>query len=119
MNSLFNSIMITHIAFYDKAFDKLSIFPSGANIEFLMKLFYGGSPTLIRTQQRIDDVKWIDIKVSGYWIFNYETEEKISISFQKLIDETKYDMLHVFYFQQSMDKYDNEGEWDYKTYVDW
>ena len=37
MNSLFNSIMITHIAFYDKAFDKLSIFPSGANIEFLMK----------------------------------------------------------------------------------
>ena len=35
-----------------------------------------------------------------------------------MLDETKYDMLHVFYFQQSMDKYDNEGEWDYKTYVD-
>lgn len=137
MNSLFNSVMIAHIAFYDKAFDRLSIFPSGANIEFLMKLFYGGSPTLIRTQQRIDDVKWIDIKVSGYWIFNlsrpdesdsiveewkkyqyYETEEKISISFQELVDETNYNMLHVFYFQQSMDKYDKEGEWDYKTYVD-
>ncbi len=137
LNSLFNSIMITHIAFYYKKFNKLSVFPSGANIEFLMKLFYGGSPNLIRTQQRNDDVKWVDIKVSGYWIFNlsrpyesesiveewkkykyYETEEKISINFQKLIGETKYNMLHVFYYQQSMDKYDNEETWDYKTYVD-
>jgi len=70
MNSLFNSIMITHIVFYNKAFNKLSVFPSGANIEFLMKLFYGGSSILIRTNQRINDIKWIDIKVSGYWIFN-------------------------------------------------
>ena len=136
MNSLFNSIMVTHLAFYDKTFDKLSIFPSGANIEFLMKLFYGSSPILIRTQQRIDDVKWVDINVSGYWIFNlsrpydseriveewrkyqyYETEEKISINYQELIDATQYDILHVFYFQQNKDKYDNE-EWDYKNYVD-
>ena len=137
MNSLFNSIMITHIVFYNKAFNKLSVFPSGANIEFLMKLFYGGSPILIRTNQRINDIKWIDIKVSGYWIFNlsqpyeignivedwkkykyYETEEKILIDSQELIGVTNYDMLHVFYFQQSMDNYDNKKEWDYKTYVD-
>ncbi|MEY8412399.1 P-loop NTPase fold protein [Lachnospiraceae bacterium 62-26] len=137
MNSLFNSIMITHIVFYNKAFNKLSVFPSGANIEFLMKLFYGGSSILIRTNQRINDIKWIDIKVSGYWIFNlsqpyeignivedwkkykyYETEEKILIDSQELIGVTNYDMLHVFYFQQSMDNYDNKEEWDYKTYVD-
>lgn len=143
MNSLFNSIMITHIAFYDKVFDKLSVFPTGANIEFLMKLFYGGVPTLIRTKQRIDDIKWIDMKVSGYWIFNlskpyeigniveewkkyeyYETEEKILTNFQELIGATKYDMFHVFYFQHCLDKYDNDKhdnkeDWDYKTYVDY
>ena len=136
MNSLFNSIMITHCAFYSKKLDCLGEFSTGANIEFLMRLFYEDSPMLVRLKQKTEDIKWIDITISGYWILNlsfpqtitntveawkrykyYNTEEEICKNRQNLMKMSEYNMLHIFYFQKNVDV-QNKEEWDYKSYID-
>ena len=75
MNSLFNSVMITHWGFYNGNISSLGEFPTGGNIEFLMQLFYGTSIELIRMNNTNEDIKWIDINISGYWILNLSIPE--------------------------------------------
>lgn len=135
MNSLFNSIMITHLAFYRKKIDCLSAFPTGANIEFLMHLYYGEVPMLVRLKQQTNDIKWIDITISGYWIFNLSrpqntmdtvevwktykysnTEKAMYNNRQNLLGASEYNMLHILYFQKGVDRHDEE--WDYEPYID-
>lgn len=68
-----------------------------------MKLFYGGSPTLIRTQQRIDDVKWIDIKVSGYWIFNLSRPDESD----SIVEEWKN--INIMRLKKNINKFSRTG----------
>lgn len=77
LNSLFNSIIIAHRAFYNKTIEHLDMFTTGANIDFLMRLFYGESPNLIRLNRNAEEVKWIDISISGYWILNLSSPQNI------------------------------------------
>lgn len=135
MNSLFNSIMIAHLAFYNKKLDCLNTFSTGANIEFLMRLFYRDSPRLVRLKQNTEDIKWIDIAISGYWILNlsfpqtitdtvevwkkykyYNTEEGICKNRQNLMKMEEYNIFHILYFQSNVD--DHNEEWNYKFYID-
>ena len=136
LNSLFNSIIIAHRAFYNKTIEHLDMFTTGANIDFLMRLFYGESPNLIRLNRNAEEVKWIDISISGYWILNLsspqnildivgawgnykycEIEEKICENRQNLMFIQEYDLLHIFYYQSSVEVRNNE-EWDYQSYID-
>ena len=40
-----------------------------------MQLFYGTSIELIRMNNTNEDIKWIDINISGYWILNLSIPE--------------------------------------------
>lgn len=136
MNSLFNSIIITHQAFYNKSIEHLDMFVTGANIDFLMRLFYRNCPELIRLNQNAEEVKWIDISISGYWILNLslpqnvlnivndfnnykynKIEEKMCENRQNLMSVQEYDLLHIFYYQSRVDIHNNE-EWDYQSHID-
>lgn len=136
LNSLFNSIIIVHRAFYNKTIERLDMFTTGANLDFLMRVFYGESPNLIRLNRNAQEVKWIDISISGYWILNlsfpknildivgawknykyYEIEEKMCENCQELMFIQEYDILHIFYYLRDVDVRNNE-EWDYKSYID-
>lgn len=136
LNSLFNSIIIAHRAFYNKAIEHLDIFTTGANIDFLMRIFYGESPNLIRLNRNAEEVKWIDISISGYWILNLsspqnildivdtwkkykycEIEEKMCENRQNLMLIQEFDLLHIFYYQSGVDIRNNE-EWNFQSYID-
>ena len=136
LNSLFNSIMVAHVAFYNKKIACLDSFRTGASIEFMMKLFGGIATNLIRTEKDKSDIKWIDITVSGYWIFNlshpqkidyvidkwktykyYATEEELCKIQLEQLDMQIFNLLHVFYRQKKVDVH-NKDEWDYRHYVD-
>lgn len=136
LNSLFNSIMITHNAFYNKKLGCLSEFPTGANIEFLARLYYGTSPRLIRVGQGMEDTKWVDVAASGYWILNLSfpsesgeiverwknykynrTEMLICKNRNNLMSTQEYNLLHIFYFQKTEDIH-QKGGWDCSSFVD-
>ncbi|MGN0151471.1 MAG: P-loop NTPase fold protein [Wujia sp.] len=136
LNSLFNSIMVTHVAFYNKKIECLDSFRTGASIEFMMKLFGENSINFIRTEKDKSDIKWIDITVSGYWIFNlsypqgiadivdewqtykyFATEEELCKIPLEQLDTQNFNMLHVLYRQKKVDIH-NKDEWDYRYYVD-
>ena len=136
LDSLFNSIMVAHVAFYNKKVDSLDSFKTGASIEFMMELFEGKSTNIIRTEKGKTDTKWIDISVSGYWIFNlsypqgiagivdewktykyFTTEEELCKTPLEQLETQNFNMLHVLYRQKKVDLH-NKDEWDYQHYVD-
>lgn len=136
LNSLFNSIMVAHAAFYNKKIDCLDSFRTGASIEFMMKLFGKTLTNIIRTEKDKSAIKWIDITVSGYWIFNlsypqgiadivdewktykyFATEEELCKVPLYQLDTENFNLLHVLYCQNEMDIH-NTVEWDYQHYVD-
>lgn len=135
MNSLFNSVMITHWGFYNGNISSLGEFPTGGNIEFLMQLFYGTSIELIRMNNTNEDIKWIDINISGYWILNLSIPENSKDIVEKwrtykynktemllcegknnLLKSQKFNLLHFFYFLKQSDP--NKEELEYKKWID-
>lgn len=135
MNSLFNSVMITHWGFYNGNISSLGEFPTGGNIEFLMQLFYGTSIDLIRMNNTNEDIKWIDINISGYWILNLSIPENSKDIVEKwrtykynktemllcegknnLLKSQKFNLLHFFYFLKQSDP--NKEELEYKKWID-
>lgn len=132
MSSLFNSIMIIHWKFYNGNICSLGEFPTGGNIDFLMQLFYGTSMDLIRMSNTNEDIKWIDINVSGYWILNlslpgnlkdivekwrtykYNKTETLLCDEDKnnLLESQEFNLLHFFYFLKQSDS--NKEELEYK-----
>lgn len=136
MNSLFNSVMLVHIAFYHNAFGYLNTFKTGANIEFLLCLFKPEShPQMIRLEQK-EDIKWVDVRVSGYWILSlscpnnisdtirewnnykfYKDEEQLCNNKEKFLEMKECNLLHLFYYQRHID--DRKEKWEgYRQYVD-
>ncbi|WMC91969.1 P-loop NTPase fold protein [Kineothrix sp. MB12-C1] len=138
MNSLFNSIVITHQAFYSNSIGELDMFVTGANIEMLMRLFGGKDnyPKLIRLNYSAEEVKWIDVSISGYWILNlslpnnivaisdawksykyYKMEEKMCEDYHSFMSAQDYDLLHILFYQKELNAKRNEA-WDCKSYID-
>lgn len=136
LNSLFNSIMVAHVAFYNKKVECLDCFKTGASIEFMMELFDGNAINVIKAEKGKTSTKWIDITVSGYWIFSmsypqgiaeivdewktyeyFDIEEELCKTPLEQLDTQNFNMLHVLYRQKKVDIH-NKDEWDYQYYVD-
>ena len=138
LNSLLNSIMIMHLGYYNNSIKSLNAYVNGADIEFLVRLFGGPIDTmnLIRKNNCAETMRWIDARISGYWILNLSVPEDIKeiseewknykyltlerrlfSNPQVLMQENDYNILHVFYYQKEIDK-DNAGEWEYRAYIE-
>lgn len=138
LNSMLNSIMIMHLGYYKNSAKELGFYVNGADIEFMIQL-YGGvvdTKNLIRLPGCNENIKWVDVSVSGYWILslsvpedikeiytiwkNYkytDLERKILDNPQCLIQEDEYNLIHVLYYQRRLDK-DSSGIWEYRTYIE-
>ena len=138
LNSLLNSIMIMHLGYYDNSIKNLNAYVNGADIEFLIHLFGGTIDTmnLIRLSGCDETVKWVDSRISGYWILNLsvpndineigeawkkykyaDLERRILKNPQCLMQENDYSLLHIFFYQRMFNQ-DNSGEWEYRTYIE-
>lgn len=131
LNSLFNSIMVVHISFYESKLSAYSLFDTGADLPFLMNLFLNDCPPLIHLNSE-DNIKWIDIRVSGCWIMNLSSEiatqtiydafyeyrytdtERKLINAADLSETDNYNLMHVFYCQ----KEDKDTQADYSSFAE-
>ena len=138
LNSLLNSIMLMHLGYYNNSIKNLNAYVNGADIEFLVRLFGGPIDTtnLIRKSDCAESMRWIDARISGYWILNlsapedikeiseewknyeyFTLERRLFSNPQVLMQENDYNILHVLYYQKEIDK-DNVGEWEYSAYIE-
>lgn len=78
LNALFNSIMITHLFYYRNAVAELDWFVNGANLAFLLRLFSFSEavPSFVRVNDSAEEIKWVDVRISGYWILNLSMPEE-------------------------------------------
>lgn len=133
MNSLFNSIMVVHQLFYKNSIAYLDYFETGANMEFLVKTFYKESFNSVRINHNAEEIKWIDISISGYWILNmsspknmtetermwkaykyYKEEEELYKDYKSFLNMKEYKFVHLLYYQRTS----NKDEWIFKLYID-
>lgn len=138
LNSLLNSIMIMHLGYYSNSTKNLNAYVNGADIEFLIHLFGGTIDTmnLIRLSRCDETVKWVDSRISGYWILNLsvpndineigeawknykysELERRELINPECIIEESDYSLMHVFFYQKRYDK-DGSREWECRPYIE-
>lgn len=77
LNSLMNSIMIVHLCYYRNSLQKLQYYENGAYLPFLLKTFNDVDllSYLIRSNDETQEVAWVDVAVSGYWILNMRRPE--------------------------------------------
>lgn len=137
LNSLLNSILIMHVAYYNNSIEKVDLYVNGASIEFLIQLLGGPIDTsnLIRVNQNSEELKWVDVSVSGFWIFNLSKPENVADIFESwrsykysnlesriikgyncLEEEPEYNFMHVLFYQKMQDK-DDFGELDRDFYI--
>jgi len=118
--SLFNSILITHVAYYSGLINELSSFRNGSYIPFCLKLSGIGydKSSYLRLSDDFNELRWIRIEISGYWILNLSEpdtkliidvrnnwreyqysglEEKICRNPSLLQKETSYELRHVLF----------------------
>ena len=138
LNSLLNSVMIMHLGYYSNSTKNLNAYVNGADIEFLIHLFGGTIDTmnLIRLSGCDENVKWVDSRISGYWILNLsvpndineigevwknykysELERRELVNPECIIEESDYNLMHVFFYQKKYDK-DGSGEWECRPYIE-
>lgn len=138
LNSLLNSVMIMHLGYYSNSTKNLNAYVNGADIEFLIHLFGGTIDTmnLIRLSGCDETVKWVDSRISGYWILNLsvpndineigevwknykysELERRELVNPECIIEESDYNLMHVFFYQKKYDK-DGSGEWECRPYIE-
>ena len=140
LNSLLNSVIISHTAYYNNSFSYLKYFENGADIDFMNDTFGESSFNLIRPDNLNKQIKWVDVRVSGYWIFNLsrpndlddifnkwnsyaylEVEKKILNNYTTLSVNDDYKWYHLLCYQKkeknqwlSFSRYlDNLKEYDY------
>lgn len=79
LNSLMNSIMIVHLCYYRNSLQKLQYYENGAYLLFLLTTFNDVDllPYLIRCNDETQDIFWVDVTVSGYWILNMRRPENV------------------------------------------
>lgn len=121
LNSLLNSILIMHLTYYNNSIEKVEFYANGADIEFLIRLFGGpiSVSKLIHINHNSGELKWIDPRISGNWIYNlsmpedlveiYESwrtykysdiESKMSKNLCGLDEENQYNFMHVLLYQK-------------------
>lgn len=129
LNALFNSIMITHLFYYRNAVAELDWFVNGANLLFLLRLFSFSEavPSFIRVNGSTEEIKWVDVRISGYWILNLsmpeegaaiceewkqyrytQLESKIVQNPLQLEPEEDCGLMHVLYCEREMEERDLE-----------
>lgn len=137
LNSLLNSILIMHLAYYNNSVEKVDLYVNGANIEFLIQLLGGSIDTsnLIRVNHNSEELKWVDVSVSGFWVFNLSKPENVANIFESwksyqyagvenrivksyscLEEETEYNFMHVLFYQKMHDK-DDFGDLGREFYI--
>lgn len=128
LNSLLNSVLVVHCGYYKNNIQTLDVYVTGVNIEFMLRLFRGplDASHLVKLASISEDAKWIDIDISGYWIFNFTLIDNLEDIFQKwkiydfaelessmikdvqaLMKATNCDFLHVLFY---LKKYDNKDK---------
>lgn len=138
MTSLLNSIFLTHCAYYNNSYDWLIYFKNGANIKFLVNLIcpYGFDFEPFTLNSSFNECKWVDLSISGYWIFNLSSPNNISSLYHEwntykyseseyhlVINQDnsfsieKYEFIHVFYHLINLGPVD-KIEWNFKPYLD-
>lgn len=80
LNSLLNSIMVAHVGYFHNSINKLNAYINGSNMEFMFS--YLGGPgravELVRLDNCVEEIKWVDVTISGYWIFNLLTPNMVT-----------------------------------------
>ncbi|MBQ2882872.1 MAG: hypothetical protein IJE43_03730 [Alphaproteobacteria bacterium] len=138
LNSLLNSIMIMHLAYYNNSIKKINAYINGANLEFLILLFGGTIDTtnLIRLNGYNENLKWVDERISGYWILNLsivndikrigdewknyqysELERQVFLAPNCLMEATDYNLMHVFFYQTRISEQISQ-EWECRPYLE-
>lgn len=132
--SLFNSIMLTHLCYYGNSVQRLERFVNGANLKFLVFLFFPstGMPDPVWLSGGGDEMKWVDVSVSGYWILNMSMPDQTSAiwkeweqypysgleremlqnaeSLESRTEAGDYNLLHILFYQKQLEKKD-AGYW--------
>ncbi|HAH18540.1 MAG TPA: hypothetical protein DCL29_05995 [Eubacterium sp.] len=136
MTSLLNSIVIMHYAFYNRIMSRFDSFVTGANINFLIKLF---APSefqweLIHLDNNAKEEKWIGSCLAGYWILNLSTpdseladvisdwenypfddaEKKLMLDPNYINSMDTYSIYHVIYCKAHKTE---DDEWDCRKYI--
>lgn len=138
LNSLMNSIMIMHLGYYNNSLKNLNAYVNGANIEFLIHLFGGTIDTMnmIGLHGCNATARWVDARVSGYWILNLsapidikeigeewknykysDLEKRELINPDCLMEASDYNLMHVFFYQKKCDN-DAMREWECRPYIE-
>lgn len=138
LNSLLNSVMIVHLGYYNNSIKSLNAYYNGADIAFLIHLFGGPIDTmnLIRLPGCAEPMKWVDARISGYWILNLfapsdineigeawnnykysDLERKALINPECLLDAESYSLMHVFFYRKQYNK-EGAGEWECRPYIE-
>lgn len=129
--SLFNSIMLTHLCYYSNSAKRLGRFVNGANLEFLIYLFFPSKGMLdpVWLPGGGDEMRWVDVNVSGYWIFNMSMPNQTSAirkeweqypysgleremlrNAERLTEAKDYSLLHILFYQKQLGTKD-PGYW--------
>ena len=132
LDSLFKSILLTHIFYYEDNLSVLERFENGMNITFLLRL-YDHKRISKSLEEECSNARWVDITISGHWILNLSKPNNINgilnqwnaYEFAELEKHLNYDyryieraeecnLLHVLY---TMEIHGNSVGWDYETAI--
>ena len=132
MESLFQSIILTHLLYYNNDLSMLESFENGMNIAFQLKLYDHKREYTWLTKEDFD-YKWVDLALSAHWICNLtkpvninsilkqwneyeysELEKNLNKDYLCIEDTDRYTLLHVLFIQRV---YGNDAKWDYKKAI--
>lgn len=134
MNSLFNSIMLCHICYYNSNMYFLKYFKTGGDINFYFRFFHTGDGNLplIHLNNNENETKWISSEISGYWIANLnepniesiieewnnykycDLENKMIKDGNAIKDAQGYSLIHLLYYF----KFKNNNKYDDSLHID-
>lgn len=132
LESLFQSICLTHILYYNNELSILNSFQNGMNIAFQLRL-YDNDQKYAWLAEESYKYRWVDVALSGHWIQNCskpfninsmikqwneyeysELEKNLNMDYSYIGKTDKYTLLHVLFIQRV---YGNDAEWDYKKAI--
>lgn len=121
LNSLLNSIMIEHLNYSQKGIWETMRFINGSNIDFQLKINdILVNNELICVNIERSKIRWVDGKISGYWIYNLPQPQNINetyddwINYKYYILENEmlsnlnainlydYSFIHILYYQKNV-----------------
>lgn len=132
LESLFQSICLTHLLYYNNDLSILKPFKNGMNIAFQLR-FYDHERRYAWLVKEDYEFRWVDLALSAHWIYNLtkpiniksilkqwneyeysELEKNLNNDYICINDTDKYTLIHVLFVQQV---YGNKAQWDYKKAI--